>query len=415
MLVSHKWGRISSISNRRNSVPRATLPLPVQYSTKSDARHAGVVNFDASHSEASDHSASASREELDKAKQRLETLKNERDAARAQLRLLPILRKDIQGLQVERKETARAIRQYEAKMKTEQVQTKYAQNRVDKHEQKLKDLGIELSKAWSLAHSRKSDFEKFFQLCIENDLNVIARMLPSMVEPVFSRETLDAADPVTRLQNWLFDLEGKSPEKRAQMDSMMRHDSLVRDGNLISIYTDGALFYGSRRGSAAIVPSLGYARLQGGGLNRGGFNSTEKAYTSGATELDGLTLALESAVDLVKPQQRVVIFTDYRAFADQDALVMWLEDARHNSRTLHRTLDALKQLEKKHTQIRICWLAKDCLIQGSRLAHQGARMSAYLDNNEDTPLILSEDTWANTISTSALQAARKAVYVSDVG
>ncbi|KAL9054869.1 MAG: hypothetical protein Q9162_003902 [Coniocarpon cinnabarinum] len=254
----------------------------------------------------------------------------------------------------------------------------------------------------------RADARKFRGLCLNQDINVIKRMLPSLPDPSFDTEKPFLLDAATRLANWLAEMDGdKTAIMRTQ--SVAKHDDIVRDSNILGIYTDGALFpsNGNKMGSSAIIPSLGYARIQAGAQD------ARFPVKSGMTELDGLMLALEGAADMCKDAQQIVVFSDYDAFATHDARMTWLTDL-YRDETLRRAVDALHRLEKKKAQIRICWLARNS-VEGARLAHQAARMGAMLNRGDGVPMVLSDAKWFANMSLQSLAEARDINYLSDIG
>ena len=264
------------------------------------------------------------------------------------------------------------------------------------------------------------------------EMSIVDRLLHTIKDMDNSQQRDAISKPILRLQEWLYrsDRERDNQRKNQQevMKSMTRHEDIAKEPDILRIYSDGAQYSMSSSGgkflirahvdlrvtctdesdiASAVAPLHSYARL-----SRILPNSKENL-GSGITELEGLALALETASILAKPNQRVVLFTDSHRHSEQHGR-MWYEDPRKGeSSPLKRAAKALLELEERGATVHLSWLAKDCVIIGSRLAHGLARQAAAL--KEPYFLELSDDYWSSMVRDDALQMARDWCYHSDTG
>lgn len=258
---------------------------------------------------------------------------------------------------------------------------------------------------------RKEELAQHTKECqVEQDVKLILRLLRPLE---ISEEPYAIRNPDLLLGQWTLRLKGEYDKSydvsrvEASLKSLSRHARVAEDPDILPIYSDGSQF-GSDLSAAAVAPSIPYAKLQ-----RIATPPDVRYTSSNVAELEGITLALEIAQDIARPQQRIVIFTDSLNHAKENASRCWLEDPRRENGALTRAAKALTGLEGKGVGVSITWLAKECEVVGNRFAHRLGRIAKDLAESET--FTLSNAYWTKRAQAEALKAARHHAFVSDVG
>ena len=242
-----------------------------------------------------------------------------------------------------------------------------------------------------------------------DDISTIKRLLLPVgdfdVDPRYAMRT-----SALRLGYWVtrINAEGVASNRETNenlINSFLRHAKIEADPEILCVYSDGAKFSAEQTGAAAVSPSIPYARLRR--LDNG------HSVSVGIFEIEGIVLALEIAMDLARPRQRVVLFTDSELHAQTDDPRAWLRDVRQDSEIVVRAARALKFLDAKSIRVSISWLGRDAHAEGGLYAHALARRAATMSRMKT--VTLSEDFWENKARKQALDAARDHAFNSDVG
>ena len=130
-------------------------------------------------------------------------------------------------------------------------------------------------------------------------------------------------------------------------------------------------------------------------------------------ELEGIILALETAIHLKVSDRHILLFTDSLKHTIWD-MAPWIGSLERLDSPVERAGAALRQLKNSGCSVDLYWLAKNDLVSGSLLAHQTARLAAF-HAKPGVDRILSPEALNDRELKTAVEEAIEYAASSDIG